>query len=134
MKFVYTDEVRDTLESLWVKGGMYYSRDRADLTKEVWDKVIVVTEYNTHDHTIRRQWVSGVLDDTYFTISTLEQVPGGGQFNMTSKYSGPTLMIEQNGGLEQAIAAWHEGRLPEAPVYWNLELVDVRKCGWRDPR
>lgn len=134
MKFAYTEEVRDTLESLWVKSGVFFSQSDSDFGKEDWGKVIVVTEYNTHDHTINKQWVSGVLDDEYFTTNTLEQMASTGQFVITSKNSGPTLMIEQNGGLEQAITAWHEGRLPEAPVYWNLELVEIEQCGWRDPR
>lgn len=134
MKFAYTEEVRETLESLWVKNGMYYSQSHADRTKEDWGHVIVVTEYNTYDHTVINQWVSGVLDDEYFTINTLQQMALDGQFIITSKNSGPTLFIHQHHGLEPAIAAWHEGRLPEAPVYWNLELVDIDKCNWRDPR
>lgn len=125
MKFVYTEEVRVTLEALWVKSGVYYSQDRLDKTKEVWGKVIVCTEYNTHDHTVIRQWVSGILDDEYFTVHTLEQMALDGQFVITNKFGGPTVFIKQHGGLEQAIDAWNNGRVPEAQVYWNLELVDI---------
>lgn len=125
MQFVHNEETRVMLDALRLASGVYRAQNAMDAGNEVHGTVLVVTEYNIKDMGIMRQWVSGVLNDEYFTTNTIEFIEG--EFVITNKNSGPTLMIEANGSLEQAVEGWNTSLYAGAlSWYYHIEVVKLQ--------